>query len=88
MGDRKVECEVVAGLCTLTFQAGVSTGLDPETHNSLGFHFALDINLLLEHDGKFHGGSGVIRRSDAKALADMIYALLKEPAERNFKPIG
>lgn len=75
----EVEFEVVGGMCRLKFKAGMSCGRDPNGKPGFGFDFVSESERLIpDGKGKFYGGMGVIKRDDAKRLADLINAFLTE----------
>lgn len=78
MSDNTVEFAVVGGMCRLKFRPGSSSGRGEDTNPGVSFDFISETSRLLPGgDGKFYGGMGVFARSDAKRLADMIYAFLE-----------
>ena len=77
---KTLKMEVVGGLCRISFRAGVSTGPSgSDASPGIGFELVSD-HPTREIRGKFYHGMGVIGRSDAAALRDMIEVFLKSHA--------
>lgn len=78
--SEKLEIEVVGGFCKIRFSPGSSTGPSGcETSPGVGFDLVSDVPTH-EMRGKFFHGAGVIGRSDAAALRDMLEIFLKTHA--------
>lgn len=76
-----LEIEVVGGLCKLQFRPGSSTGPQgSDTSPGVSFTLVSDHPARQFGDGKFYHGMGVIGRSDATALRDMLEIFLKAHA--------
>lgn len=76
INDKTVTFDVVGGRCSLNFTPGHHCGRDPNGNPGFGFDFVSETPRLIEHNGKHYGGMGVIKRDDAKRLADMILEFL------------
>lgn len=67
----RVEFDVAGGMCRLQFDPGHSTGREDNLNPGVGFTFIGDTPSR-QHSGKYYNGMGVIRRSDAAKLRDML----------------
>lgn len=73
---KKIEIEVVAGLCKLTFNMGASTGRG-DTDPGVGFEAIARYASPQRDDGTWRFGCGVISRTDAALLRDELEIFLK-----------
>lgn len=76
--SRDVRIEVAGGLCMLNFSPGYSTGREADLNPGIGFDVVSDVAVKPDKDGKYRFGSGVIGRSDAIRLRNMIDEFILE----------
>lgn len=74
--DTVIEFGVVGGICRLRFASGASIGRDNETNPGIAFEMIAESGYTFMVYDKRYAGKGVVSRSDAKRLADMIYKFL------------
>lgn len=69
--SKAIRIPVVGGLVTLIFGGPATCGSNPETRPGISFDLESDMQLFPNAAGnpRFYGGTGVISRADARALA-------------------
>jgi hypothetical protein len=77
----KLEVQVAGGLCRLVFEPACSTGPSGcDTSPGVGFTLISSVPARQRPNGGFYTGMGVIGRSDAVAMRDMLDAFIRAHA--------